>query len=313
MNRGVVIVLGALVTAAAAVALEGQAQARIIIAYMASDGELVPVARYDGFSWRNTWPEPIERDAPLAVRTIGEIPRAWLGQPVPLTWTTWSQATGKQHRVTVTGVDRDGSCFQAITLATSFKPGPPSDGLAFDRPTAVDKVVELDESSPEWQVLRRDVAPLFSTVAAKAVPPQVGREQGETGARVYALARADKSSAEAVIVESVFRDPRFPLFFVETQRHFGGIPADTDYDALSYGGWFRRDDAGALIPISASLAAFSTAEGKLPRYTPIGILRLGVGSIWAMSEWGKESQTIVLFDVSAKGVRKLTSADVSGC
>jgi hypothetical protein len=49
------------------------------------------------------------------------------------------------------------------------------------------------------------------------------------------------------------------------------------------------------------------------RHTPIGILRLSVGSIWAMSEWGKESQTIVLFEVSARGVRKLTSADVSGC
>jgi hypothetical protein len=51
----------------------------------------------------------------------------------------------------------------------------------------------------------------------------------------------------------------------------------------------------------------------LPRDTPIGILRLGAGSIWAMSEWGIESQTIVLFDISAKGVRKLTSADIRGC
>jgi hypothetical protein len=57
----------------------------------------------------------------------------------------------------------------------------------------------------------------------------------------------------------------------------------------------------------------STAADKVPRYTPIGILRVGVGSIWAMSEWGKESQTIVLFDVAAIRVRKLTSADVSGC
>lgn len=43
------------------------------------------------------------------------------------------------------------------------------------------------------------------------------------------------------------------------------------------------------------------------------IVRLGAGSIWAMSEWGIESQTIVLFEISAKGVRKLTSADISGC
>ena len=103
------------------------------------------------------------------------------------------------------------------------------------------------------------------------------------------------------------------MFFIGAHRVFGGIPSDTDYDALSYEGWFRRDRAGALTPVIASVDPFSTAEGKLPRYTPIGILRLGMGSIWAMSEWGKESQTIVLFDISGKvsgNSRRPTSAAV---
>ena len=120
-------------------------------------------------------------------------------------------------------------------------------------------------------------------------------------------------NAETVVVDSVFRDPRLPLYFIEAHRQFKEIPTDTDYDALSYGGWFGRDRAGALISISISLVASSTADDKVPRYTPIAILRLGVASIWAMSEWGKESQTIVLFDVAARRVRKLTSADISGC
>jgi hypothetical protein len=77
MNRGVVAILGALVSAVAAAALAGQAQTPLIVAYMASDGELVPIARYDGTGWQNTWPEPIPDDAPLPVHTIGEIPRAW--------------------------------------------------------------------------------------------------------------------------------------------------------------------------------------------------------------------------------------------
>jgi hypothetical protein len=313
MTRTVVLVLGALVSAAAAAPLAGQAQAPLIVAYMEANGELVPIARYDGTRWRNTWPEPIDRDAPLPVRTVAKIPRAWLGQPVPLTWIAWSQATGKRQRVTVTGVDREGACVESITLTTSAKPDPRSDGLAFDRPTMVGAIDTVEEGSPEWDVLRREVAPLLSAAIASAVLPQPGGEQDARAARVLALARAESSNAETVVVESVFQDSRFPVYFIEAHRQFNGIPADTDYDALSYDGWFGRDGAGALIPISASLVPSSMAADKVPRYTPIGILRLGAGTIWAMSEWGKESKTIVLFDVSAKGVRKLTSAEISGC
>jgi hypothetical protein len=99
MNRAVVVMLGALVIAAAA-SSSSQTEAPLIVAYMtSSDGELVPVARFDGTNWRNSWPEPIHNDVPLPVRTVKEIPRAWLGQPVPLTWMVWSQATGKHGSI----------------------------------------------------------------------------------------------------------------------------------------------------------------------------------------------------------------------
>jgi hypothetical protein len=164
--RAIVVVLAALLSAVAGAAPAGQSDAPLIVAHIVSDGELVPVARFDGTRWRNTWPEPIE-----------------------------------------------------------------------------------------------------------------------------------------------------PVFFIEASRQFSKIPSDTQNDAVSYRGWFRSAGGrgGALIPLSASVTTFSTAEGKSPRYTPIGILRLGAGAIWVMSDWGIESQTVVLFDVSAKGVRKLTSADISGC
>lgn len=42
-------------------------------------------------------------------------------------------------------------------------------------------------------------------------------------------------------------------------------------------------------------------------------VRFAAGSIWAMSERGTESQTIVLFEIPAHRVRKLVSPEISGC
>jgi hypothetical protein len=312
MNRRVVVILAALVSAAAAAAtLAAQSPARLIVAYLTTDRELVPVARYDGTSWTNTWPEPIPADAPLPVRIVADIPRTWLGQPVPLTWTAWFPGTGKQ-RVTVTGVDRADTCAGAITLTTSLRADLRSEGLAFDRAITVDAIVRLEETSPEWDALRAEVVPHFGRAIVGGASPQPGRDPGEWGVKVLALARADNAAGTARLA-SVLRNPRLPVYYIEAERRYDGIPADTDNNALSYGGWFRKDRAGVLTPIDASLVSFSTADEKLPRYTPIGIFRHGERSIWVMSEWGKESQTIVLFEVSADGVRKLTSADIVGC
>ena len=282
----------------------------LTVAYLTSDGELVPVARYDGARWLNTWPAPIANDDPLPGRTINEIPLTWLGGCVPLNWTAWLEGTAKQHRIAVTGVDRDGSCFESITLSTNIKPQPPSDGLAFDRSTAVDRMVTLEPDSPELVRLRDELTPHFKT----AVAAGFSREpSGGMGQAALARARLDPFEPGTLTVESGLRDPRLPIFFIEVMRRFDGIASDIDYDALSLGGWFRRDASGTLRSVSTLLTAMSSAEGKLPRYTPIGILRLGSASIWVMSEWGIESQSIVLFEVSATAVRTLTSAMVSGC
>jgi hypothetical protein len=199
MNRAVLVVLGTLLSAAAGASAAGQTEAPLIVAYISSDGELVPVARFDGTNWRNTWPEPIPEDVPLPVRELGEIQQAWLGQSVPLTWTTWSGATGRQHRVRVTGVDRDGSCVQAITLTTS-PTAAPADGLAFNRPTAVTAIIEWKESSPESNRLRREVVPHFKTAIRKPEIQSSGGERRETGNQVLTLARVEDDLADEHVV-----------------------------------------------------------------------------------------------------------------
>jgi hypothetical protein len=262
----------------------------------------------------NTWPGPVADDAPLPVSKVSEIPRGWLAQPVPLTWTAWTRADRKPRTATVTGVGRDGSCVEAITLSTSFRPEPRAEGLAFSRPTIAEEIVEAADGAPERAVLRGEVAPRFRAAAvSQPAPPR--DEAAGLASKALARGRADTFATEDVHIEAVFRDSRFPVVYIAAERRFPDLPSETAYDALSYRGWFRRDAsrAGALIPIDATLSAFSTAEGKLPRYTPIGIVRIGGRSIWVMSEWGKESQTVVLFDVSVKGVRRLLATSISGC
>src|SRR5690349_16935937 len=263
MRVGVPI-LAILLLAAAAPLSQQEPPSQLIVAYMTSDGALVPIARRDGAVWRNTWPEPILNDAPLPVRTVSAIPRAWLGQRVPATWTVWSQATRQQHAVTVTGLGRDGACVEAITLTTSLKAPLRSEGLAFDRPIAVEEITVLEEGSPQGDVWRREIAPHFrAAIAARAVP-QADDDQRRLGAKAFAAARPETLADGTILIETILRHARLPVFYIEAERHFSGISTDTDYDALSYSGWFRRNAAGALTPISAAVAAFSTARGKLP-------------------------------------------------
>jgi hypothetical protein len=307
-------VAGVVAAAAAVASSAAQTRPPLAVGYLTHDGEIVPVARFDGTGWLNTWPEPIANDAPLPVSEVSGIPRGWLAQPVPLTWSVWTRAVRKPRTVTVTGVGRDGSCVEAITLSTSFKPEPRSEGLAFSRPTIAEEIVEAADGAPEREVLRGEVAPRFRA-AAVSQPAHTRDEAGGLGSQALARGRTDTFATEDVHIEAVFRDSRFPVVYIAAERRFPDLPSDTAYDALSYRGWFRRDASrpGALIPIAVTLSAFSTGEGMLPRYTPIGVLRIGGRSIWVMSEWGKESQTIVLFEVSIKGVRRLLATSISGC
>jgi hypothetical protein len=114
MIRRFVLVLGALVSTVASAALTAQAHGPLIVAYLESTGELVPIARYDGARWLNTWPEPIDRDAPLPVRSVAEIPKPprCKTQFAPLETGTSSGASETdfwRKKKQETGVDQAGS------------------------------------------------------------------------------------------------------------------------------------------------------------------------------------------------------------
>ena len=119
-------------------------------------------------------------------------------------------------------MDREGACVESITLTTTPKPDPRSHGLAFDGPTTVSAIITLEEGSREWEALRGEIAPRLNAAIASTARSQPAGEQDERGARVFALARAEGATAETVILESVYRDPRLPMYFIEAHRESKG-------------------------------------------------------------------------------------------
>jgi hypothetical protein len=83
----------------------------------------------------------------------------------------------------------------------------------------------LEESSPERDRWRHEVALHFRRAINKPVLPQSGGEHDEPASQVLALARADKFADENVVVDTVFRDPRLPVFFIEASRQKNPRPS----------------------------------------------------------------------------------------
>lgn len=63
MRKRIPVIAGA-VAAAMTVATIGAQRADELIVSYAYDGRLLPVGRYDGTRWINTWPDPIENNKP---------------------------------------------------------------------------------------------------------------------------------------------------------------------------------------------------------------------------------------------------------
>ena len=93
-----------------------QAQRRktpMAVGIVTDDTHLLPIARFAGTEWINTWPQPEDSDAP--VPRLSNVPEQWLGGPVPRQWTAWL-TSGASAPVSVTGIDRSGGCVVSPSL-----------------------------------------------------------------------------------------------------------------------------------------------------------------------------------------------------
>lgn len=279
---------------------------------------LFPVARYDGQGWLNTWPEPEEDGVP--VPRLAEIPRAWLGGPVPTAWTLWF-STGGSVGVRVVGVERSGGCFASPKLTLEAVPPAPADlydvmhaGLATTAGVPVEAVRRLSRGDREWIQLRSQIEQVFSSNERSAVNNYYPGSDGQMRERLS----AERMAGIPITIEWLYRTTAggAPTYYFEAAKL---ALVDERPVKIGVSGWLVPEVGGQLAPIRMR-GQLSWIE-ELPKNEisdvsaeiPLGILRVNGRMVWVVEAPTGETGSFDVYDVSVTGARLLVSADAGGC
>jgi len=273
------------------------------------ESSLIPIARYTGTEWVNTWPPPDEASTPAP--SLAQIPEAWLGGPVPNVWTRWA-ADGSRLRVTVVAPVRERRrCETAIVLRIAGVADGARDPWA---PNAVRIAVNTNQPV-EWV---RAIAPDHRD--AKEIRPVIEREYEESQARMAAARMADwttvlnaLNAARAPMIVETLVGPSIDagpvIYYFRAIRRV--TPPRQSPMAIEVHGWLARATDGTW-------AAFDTAreirrgDGQ-GQHRPLAIFRIGQRMYWLTMLIGYEGVGFAIDDVARGSVRRLVTARDGGC
>ena len=291
-----------------------QAVAPFVVAIERSGGRgtehfLLPIARYTGTNWINTWPVPDDVDRP--VPPLAQIPAAWLGGPVPMTWTR-SSANGARLPVKVTGAGREpGGCYTPIVLSITG----PDDG-AGDR--GAPNAVRIAVSTNQPVEFVRAIAPDHRD--AKEIRPVIAREYQQAEARP-ASERAEEwrallsalNAARAPLTIEMLAGPSIDagpvIYYFRAVRRV--TPPRDPQIAIEVHGWVSRDAGGAWVAFDTVRQNRSgDAQGE---DRPLAIFRVGQRMYWLTMLIGYEWVDFAIDDVARGSVRRFVTAGGGGC
>lgn len=284
LNRSIAItgLIGVLTAGSSA-----QSKATSFILAVYSGDNLLPIARYTGARWLNTWPGADDDD--VKVPALKNIPADWLGRRVPQQWTVWF-TTGKTATVHIKGTQRYGGCVSPPALSVAEELAPPAGtfdeqhpGVAVDTAQPVEPISRLSGGA-EWDAIRP---------VAMAAAERIGGRASE----LRWLYRAGAS-------------PRSPTYFFET----GEVKSDESGTSMVVHGWILRNPGGLLTAVGADLFGCGNEEKDvLSCLIPIGAVRIGGRTIWLLEYPLGETDTFELWDVGSTNPRRILTADAGGC
>ncbi len=308
---------GRLITACAAVAfviatagaLHSQSSAArpFVVAALRMPGRLLPIARFTGSEWVDTWPEP--EDAMVPAPTLDRIPAAWLSGPISRTWTLWLNDDDKHH-VDVVGTDRDaGGCSEPVTLRFDdvwhVGPSIAHIGLAVDTDQSIEGFRRLATSDREWRSLQPAIAETYLVNQSRLV--------AQAGSWLHDALNGVDIAELPLVIDALYRPTSSSA---ASTYYFVASKTTKDSHGLAIGlaasGWLQRDAAGKWFAFDLKGHTVSEEAGPAG-VTPLGLFLLKGRTYWVVAEVGYESIGFAVFEITTGAARQIIVASGGGC
>lgn len=284
-------------------------------------GDLLPIARFTGREWVNTWPPPEEAEVP--VPKLPDVPVTWLGMRVPIVWKLWFSTGGAVH-VTVVGMDRSGGCVVSPQLLLDESPRSPNpaydvvhEGVAAAGADVEVEPVRLIKSGDlERRELESTLRGIFTAHEREAVSRSSG-DHPNVRERLSAAKMAGASiDIDWVFSSSAKASPLVYRFEVAKREP----PGQHDVTmGIRVAGWLWREPDGRLTPVGVKGEILWDEGGvksefsDVPDDVPLGVLRDRDTLTWVMEWHAGESGGFELVSVSRHGERRILNVDAGGC
>jgi len=288
---------------AAVVSATQPAPVRPFVITDARGGRLLPIARFDGQRWLNTWPVPAED--PVTVPSLNDVPASWLGGPVPRRWTVWP-LDGHPASVSAVRTFRDtGGCARPIYLEYDKSVGSP-DGLAIntdERPETLRKIASTDP-------LLARLRPSFESALRSSARPVLElffKQPDERRAAMDALI-----ANGALTIDSVYQLDRMdggPIYFFDVSK--AEPQPRREVRGIRAAGWIREDN-GAQPATLRAMGGLIGGDAAV-FWTLDGVVRIHDRDYWIVTEFGYERSASLLFDVDRSTVRTVLTTSGGGC
>jgi hypothetical protein len=268
-----------------------------------------PIAHFTGTDWIHAWPAAEDESAPFPALT--DVPEAWLGGPLPRTWTLWIDGSAPVS-ARVLKTYREAGCSVPIVLGLDTRaPDGQSNGhgLAVSTAQSVAPVRPINSSDPDWQEL------------AAAATAALIEHRAEAVEKAY-MKEAERAAFSAqlpqlpVTLDAVYRsaEDRTVYYF---QANQWTKPRDMEAPHVQVWGWMRRDESGHYHPMAVEgRAGAGSEEGMLSpqRQSPLGAIRTAGRTFWILWNSGLESYAYDITEITpTEIITRLRDVGGGGC